>query len=247
MRISRVITSIRTKLLLGLLLLSASFAPAPKIGLAQFGGKPYQQWTVREAESLLADSAWAQTQVGLVSSGRLDPLTQAVDTSITVRLRSALPIRHALVRLHQLKEKYDQKAGTERAAIDARNKGLLECSECADYYVVSMVPGPGSRNDLPAFLSSVRTPFESVKQTVVLENENHETREVKKFTAPKFPAGEAVFYFPRLDAKGNPLISSASRTVIISFDRRVFDGKKPTLTKFKFDVARMIVNGKVAF
>jgi hypothetical protein len=35
--------------------------------------------------------------------------------------------------------------------------------------------------------------------------------------------------------------------VIISFDPRVFDWRKPTVTKLKFDVARIIINGKVAF
>jgi hypothetical protein len=86
-----------------------------------------------------------------------------------------------------------------------------------------------------------------VRQNVVLENENHDKRELAKFIGPKFPAGEAVFFFPRLDAKGNPLIGPASRTVIISFDPRVFDWKKSTATKFKFDVARLVIDGKVAF
>jgi len=235
------------RLFLTLLVLSASFALVPKSALAQFGGKPYQQWSAREAESLLANSPWAQTQVALVSIGRLDPLTETVDTAVTVRLRSALPVRQALARVNQLKDKYDRKTANERAAIDTRNKDLLECAECAEYYMVSITPGPGSRHDLPTFLSSTRTSFELVRQNVVLENEKHETRELAKFIGPKFPAGEAIFFFPRLDAKGNPLIGPASRTVIISFDPRVFDWKKSTATKFKFDVVRIVIDGKVAF
>jgi hypothetical protein len=90
-------------------------------------------------------------------------------------LRSALPVRQALARRVQLKEKYDQKTETARAAIDARNKELLECSDCADYYVVSMTPGAGSRNKLSAFSSTRRSAFELVKQNVLLENEEHET------------------------------------------------------------------------
>jgi hypothetical protein len=86
-----------------------------------------------------------------------------------------------------------------------------------------------------------------VKQNVVLENENHETRELARFIGAKFPAGEAVFFFPRLDSKGNPLVGPTTRTVIISFDPRVFDWKKWTVTKFKFNVATMIIAGKAAF
>jgi hypothetical protein len=70
---------------------------------------------------------------------------------------------------------------------------------------------------------------------------------LKKFTSPKSPAGEAIFFFSRLDAKGNALVGPGSRTVIISFDPRIFDWKKATVTKFKFDVARMTIDGKVAF
>lgn len=235
------------KLFLTLILLSASFALVPKASLAQVGGKPYQQWSTREAEGLLSNSPWAQTQTGLVSIGIRDPLTEPVDTTVTVRLRSALPLRQALARLNQLKEKYEQKNAIERAAIDAQNRELLECPDCDAYYVVSITPGAGSRTELPSFLSPGRTSFELLRQNVMMENENHEKRELAKFTGAKFSAGEVIFFFPRLDSKGNPLIGPATRTVIISFDPRVFDWKKATVTKFKFNVARMIVNGKVAF
>jgi hypothetical protein len=235
------------KLVFATLVLSSTFALFSQTAAAQFGGRPYQQWSAREVESLLANSPWAQTQVGLVSIGRLDPLPETADTAITVRLRSALPVRQALARRNQLKDKYDQKTVNERAPVDMRNRELLECPECAEYYIVSITPGPGSRNDLPSFLSSRRTAVEVIRQNVVLENENHEKREPAQFIAPKFPAGEAIFFFHRLDPKGNSLIGPTSRTVVISFDPRVFDWKKATATKFKFDVARMIVDGKVAF
>jgi hypothetical protein len=237
----------RGRLIFGLLITSAACALVAGAAIAQALNKPYQKWTAKEAERLLTDSPWAQTDPGLVMSGRFDPITEVVDTTITVRLRSALPVRQALARLNQLKDGYDQKNESDRTVIDARNKELLECSECADYYAVSITPGAGSRSDLPAFLSSGRTAFELVRQNVFLENDTHETRELKKFTRPKSPAGEAIFFFPRLDSKGNSLVGPGSRTVIISFDPRVFDWKKSTVTKFKFDVARMTIGGQVAF
>ena len=55
------------KLLFSALVLSA-LALVPNAALAQFGGKPYQQWSAREAETLVTNSPWAQTQVGLVST-----------------------------------------------------------------------------------------------------------------------------------------------------------------------------------
>src|ERR1041385_3398216 len=141
----------RGRLIFGLLITSAACALVAGAAIAQALNKPYQQWTAKEAERLLTDSPWAQTEPGLVMSGKFDPITEVVDTTITVRLRSALPVRQALARLNQLKDRYDQKNEPDRAVIDARNKELLECSECADYYAVSITPGAGSRKDLPAF------------------------------------------------------------------------------------------------
>ena len=237
----------RGRIIFDLLITTAACALIAGAAVAQALTKPYQQWTARETERLLSDSPWAQTEPGLVRSGRTDPVTEVVDTTITVRLRSALPVREALARLNQLKDRYDQKNEHDRTVIDARNKELLECSDCADYYAVSITPGAGSRSDLPAFLSSGRTAFELIRQNVFLENDKHEKRELKKFTRPKSPAGEAIFFFSRLDSKGNSLVGPGSRTVIISFDPRVFDWKKATVTKFKFDLARMTINGQVAF
>jgi hypothetical protein len=59
--------------------------------------------------------------------------------------------------------------------------------------------------------------------------------------------GEAIFYFARFDANGQPLISPANRKLIVTFDPRVFDWKKPTPSKFEFDVNRITVDGKILF
>jgi len=213
---------------------------------AQWHSKPYQQWTAKEAQGLLIDSPWAQTTAGLLAVGRFDPLTAAVNTAVTVRLRSALPVRQALARLKQLRNKYDKKGKSDKAAIDKKNSPLLECSECVDYYMVELSPGPGSENDLPPFLQ--RALLAQMKLNIEIKNERGETRELVKFVKPKFFQDEAVFFFPRLNSKGEPLISAANRTLTISFDPRVFSFKATArLTRFEFDVAKMTVDGKVVF
>lgn len=212
---------------------------------AQLNNKPYQQWTAKEAKGLLFDSPWAQTRAGLVAVGRRDPLTEAANTAVTVSLRSALPVRQALARLRQLKEKYDKKSDSDKAAIDAGNKTLLECPECANYYIVTMSPGPGSETGLP--ISMQKTSLARVKLDVQIENEKGETRELVKFVQPKFNLDNAVFFFSRFNSKGEPLIGSQNHTLTISFHPGLFVFKPAILSKFKFDVAKMIVNGQVVF
>lgn len=94
---------------------------------AQKQEKPWTEWTEKEAEKMLSSSPWAQTQVDTDTSEMFftptnDPRTtgstatagarlesgatnQAVNVKLIVRFFSARPIRRALVRLMELKQK----------------------------------------------------------------------------------------------------------------------------------------------
>ena len=234
----------RLRLLFRLLLLSGCCALIPSTVHAQLGGKPYQQWTAAEAEGLLTNSPWAKTLAGLVAVGIRDPPTAPANTAVTVRLRSALPVRQALARLRQLRNKYDLKSDRDKAAFDATIKPLLECRECADQYVVVMSRGPGSETGLPTDLQ--KTSLARLKLDVQIKNEKGETRELVNFVRPRFTEDDVMFFFSRLNSKGEPLISPANRTLTISFYPAFFGWVKG-ITKFEFDVAKMMVNGKVVF
>jgi len=235
----------RLRLFARVLLVSGCCALSSGSANAQFGGKPYQQWTAAEAKGLLTDSPWAQTRAGLVAVGRLDPQTAPPNTAVTITLHSALPVRQALARVRQLKNKYDKRSDRDRAAIDAKNKPLLECAECDDYYMVAMNPGPGSISGVPG--SFARMSLALAKRDVQLANEKGETRELVKFARPKFAEDQVMFFFSRLNSKGEPLIGPANRTLTISFDPRIFDWKTGRTTRFEFDVSKMIVTGQVVF
>src|SRR5436190_2531374 len=89
--------------------------------------KPFEQWSKADVQKLLNDSPWARTQEARLDFGsevrriagapttssghqstELGGANIAVDYRVTLRLRSALPIRQALVRLKQIEAKYDQ-------------------------------------------------------------------------------------------------------------------------------------------
>ena len=236
----------QSRFLISLIILAgcAALVPDPVVR-AQVNNKPYQEWTVKEAEALLINSSWAQTLEAGVAVGGLDTQTAVMGTAVTLRLRSALPVRQALVRLRQLKAKYDKMGDSDKAAFDTRNKPLLECPACDDYYVVSLNPGPGSNKGVPNALRTMS--LAQVKLNVHLKNENGETRELVNFVNPKVAGDEAVFFFSRLNSKGEPLISPQSRTLTVTFDPVIFEGATIRATKFDFDVAKMMVDGRVAF
>lgn len=66
----------------------------------------------------------------MVNFGGYGNNTPTPDKVYVVRLRSALPIRQAILRLRQIKEKYDSMSDAKKAEFDEKNKALVECPAC---------------------------------------------------------------------------------------------------------------------
>ncbi|MBD0326785.1 MAG: hypothetical protein ICV68_10150 [Pyrinomonadaceae bacterium] len=235
-------------------------------GLAAAQVKPdssYQQWTKADVIKLLSDSPWSKTQTqrvmrrGQVRSiagqneaavgdrtGHLSSAEDAYEYSFTMRLRSALHVRQAIVRLVQLDSGYDQMDKAARKAFDAQTKELLECKECADYYVVSVgfASSNNSVTDLIYDWFNGQT-LPGIKGYVYLANARGERRDLARFIPPKSPGEEVFFLFPRLDEKGQPLLTTEDKKLLF----RMSDIKANSVTNFTLDVSKLIVDGKVEF
>ena len=211
--------------------------------------KPYQQWTISDVEKLLNDSPWAQTKSKGSAVGYNNPIITSgyvpTPESVTLRLRSATPVRQAILRFRQIKAKYDKMSEDDKRTFDAKQKDLIECPACADNYVVTLSPPFGQSRGLPAGLKSI--PFASLKLYVQLANEKAEKRELVHFVAPKNQVDDAVFFFPRFNEKGEPLVTATSKKIIIFLDPKIFGANPVTIVKFEFDVSKMTRNGELMF
>lgn len=97
--------------------------------------KPYAQWSKVEVEKMLRDSPWAkhvtlsQTRGTMALADRTTNIEreQQVTPTITytAQLRSARPIREAVVRDRQLSEKYDRMPAGDKTALDAKTNAYL--------------------------------------------------------------------------------------------------------------------------
>lgn len=229
----------------------------------------YQQWTMNDVTKILNDSPWAKTQtirvaarrqVRSVAGGppsapmegegqsmtRLGAAEEAYDYKFTLRLRSSLAVRQAILRLVQLDQKYDQMSERERKAFNANAevKDLLECKRCANNYIVSV--GFGTNNSAGTdfvyqWFSGATLP--SLKGYVYLANERGGRRDLVGFIPPKAPGDEAFFIFSRLDDKGQPLITPDNKKIIF----RMADKSANSVTNFSLDVSKLVVDGKVDF
>lgn len=235
-------------------------------GQAAWTKKPFKEWSRSEAEKILNDSPWASQQEVRIqfdkeaqkAAGSYSGVSSAaaaqsqmevsrdlpVDFIFTLRLRSALPVRQALVRLRQLQTDIEKLSAKELAAFDAQTKGLLECPACADNYVVAL----SSRSKNSPGADAVYAAFKGgrladLQRYVYIANERGDRRALVHFVPPRVPGDEATFFFPRLDEKGSPLLGPENKELLVNLT----DKQANSITNFKMDVSKLIVNGKVEF
>ncbi|MEP6817960.1 MAG: hypothetical protein ABJA18_00405 [bacterium] len=232
--------------------------------------KPFQEWSKKEAEQVLEDSPWAVKQEvrlkfasqarrvagGTVPSdttgGLIDTTSNTaemggaeapVDFQFTLRLRSALIVRQAVVRLKQLEPNSDT-SEKGRAALEARLKGLLECPACQQNYVLTLSAKSKERPGAdPIFTAFKGGRLADLQRYVFIANGRGERRDLIHFVPPKTPGDEAVFYFPRFNEKGDPLLTSTDTALIANFTNNDVNMN----INFRIDVAKLIMNGQVDF
>jgi hypothetical protein len=225
--------------------------------------KSFSQWTKNEANKILNDSNWAVTQEARIDFGtqvrkiagaptsdeghlaaEMNGANIPVDYRVTLRLRSAQPVRQALVRLKQLEAKYDTMSENDRAAFDAKTKGLLECPACAQNYVVTISCKSTNYPGADALYDGLKgATLPGIKPYVHLLNDRGEQRELIHFVPPKSPGEETVFYFPRFGDEDKPLITARDKKLYF----RLSDNNAKAITNFEIDVSKLILNGQVEF
>jgi hypothetical protein len=233
--------------------------------------KPFQQWSKQEANQVLEQSPWVLKQEVRIRYAELSrriaggsvPSTAEgglsnnssniaemggaeapVDFQFTLRLRSAMVVRQALVRLKQLEAKYDQMNPKDRATFDARYKGLLECPACEQNYVLTL----SSKSKQSPGADAVYTVFKGgrladLQRYVFMVNGHGDRRDLIHFVPPKAPGDEAVFFFPRLNEKGEPLLTSSEAEFTANFTNNDVNMN----TNFLVNVNKLMVNGQIDF
>lgn len=232
------------------------FLLTPARGQKGWEKKPYNEWTFAEVLGILSDSPWAQTASETDHTAYNLP---GVSYSATIRLRSALPIRQALVRERQLEVNYDKLSNEDKRRFDAETREFLECSNCSKYYIVSLVsylPAGSPRRssggvilegsygvDIAGPLRNLT--FNDLQPYVHLSNDKGERRALVAYTPTK--RGEVMFIFPRLDEQGRPLLNVGHKKLYFEIDRQVFKNMVGPLKKFTFEVRKLVRDDQVVF
>jgi len=185
-------------------------------GLAQkYLKKDWHTWSLKDVTKIIHDSPWAQKWSNIDTTMDYNILnrntTQGLSSSppappIVLRFYSSLTMRRALLRLHQLRSKYDEMDASQKEEFDQKNAGALICGNCNEYYVFILLQPTSETNKSIVADDFKNETFETLKGNVSLIADNGEERELAHFIAPADERGAAIFYFPIMNDKNQPLI-----------------------------------------
>lgn len=230
--------------LLFLLLISA-------IAIGQNKTVPWTEWSRKDAEKVLNDSPWGQTQVDTnvtemfytptsranATSGQRGEegaLNQEIKVTYHIRFFSARPVRQALVRLYQLQEKpnaEDDKGLRSFAELESKDSIILTVTfESTD--------GRYTGKAMQAFNSAVTA---IMKNKTYLERNDGKRLFLTTYVPPGRDGFGARFVFQRT-VDGHPFIAQDTKDV--RFYAEFSDALKLNM---KFKVTEMMYNGLLEY
>lgn len=225
----------------------------PALGQEFWEKKPYTEWSKDQCRKLLRDSPWAKTftitygkvdQFGQPTKGEARQTEQKI--SYYAQLRSALPVRQAVVRLAQIENKYDKMGDADRKNFDASTARYLG-AQYSD--IIVHVDYETSveffDRDLAAHWQS-RPLGEAINNNVYLV-----TSAGIRVTPTNFKvehgAGRAFeFMFPR-EVNGEPLVTANVETIRIEFPNPKIRELDDQRTTFEFKTSKMKYKGAVIY
>ena len=222
--------------------------------------KPWTEWSAKDADKILNDSAWGQTQTEGDSNSRPDSTSAITQTTAAkenqvknagaaanvesgekkepmsvhyrVRLLSAKPIRAAFVRLIEIQGAPPEKVAQWRTFVDR---------DFGDYIVVTITMDGNDRKRMGMVMAEIGSiDAEALKATTYLERKDGKRVALMEYRAPTDVLG-AKFVFPRM-LEGKPFLAADSGELRFSTEA----GKALKISK-RFKVSEMMYEGKLEY
>jgi len=237
-------------------LLLAIVAAGTVIGQKQ--AKSWKDWSKRDAEKILSDSAWAHLQVdtdlsemffqpttdGRTSGGRAPNANQRLEqgatnqaTSLTygIRFFSARPVRQAFIRMIQLQQK------NLEPDVIARMNSFAELPSEDSIIIAVTIEGTDKRSLGKAMQIIESAATGTLKNTTYLERNDGKRVFLEQYTPPGKDGFGARFIFPRI-VDERPFITKDLNDV-----RFVSEFGTSIKLNMRFKVADMMLDGKLEY
>lgn len=218
--------------------------------------KEYQQWSERDCRKLLEDSPWAQSYT--LSQTLIEPL-QTTSTegagerarearpqiTYQAQFRSALPIRQALVRLEQIRVKYDQLQPEQKKVADQRAKDFL-AAPFPDTVVLYVTYSSNVQTDDRELSRYWRTQTTETLKNFVFLIAAGEKIPLLRYTATQGAGREFQLIFPR-EYKGRQLVGPNDKSLQLEFPHPGIRGQTGSLVLIPFKLEKMMIQGAVVY
>ena len=192
--------------------------------------KKYTQWSEKECTKMLTDSPWARewsenfVNMAGTGEGGMDSTATATERQTNTqvgyrfRLRSALPIRQALVRRGQLAQGYAKMTEEQRQTFDEQAKQFLEAT-FADKVVVDVEYFSNVRGFLPDLANYWRSQnTERLRDKVYLLGANGRQASLAQYNPPRGDSQAFQFVFPRA-VDGKPLVGPEDNSLRVQIQQ----------------------------
>ena len=226
---------------------------------AQKKERPWTEWSKKDAEKILNDSPWAQTQVetdtsemffreqptpdpktggtggGGVERDERGSLNQATEVKYRIRFFSARPVRRALARLALLN------MGKPDAVAVERLRTFAEMQSNEKIIVSVSYESRDQRLGGPAMQTFASATAGTLKNSTYLERRDGKRVFLEQYVPPGKEGYGALFVFPRVVGEG-PVITPDGGEV-----RFVSELSKKIKLDMKFKVSEMVQDGKLEY
>ena len=226
---------------------------------AQKKEKPWTEWTKKDAEKVLNDSPWAQTQTetdtsemffreqptpdtrtggtggGGAARDERGSVNQATEVKYRIRFFSARPVRRALARLALLN------MGKPDAEAVERLRTFAEMQSNEKIIVSVSFESRDQRFSGPVMQTFVSATAGTLKNNTYLERRDGKRVFVEQYVPPGREGYGALFVFPRLVSEG-PVITPDGGEV-----RFVTEMSNKIKLDMKFKIAEMVQDGRLEY
>jgi hypothetical protein len=215
--------------------------------------KPYSAWTENDCKKLLEDSPWVkpfrtntvrQVAIGQPTEGTARESQPYLE--YIVELRSAPPVRQAVVRLEQIRNKYDRMTPEQKQQFDQQVAPFLDRK--FDDIVVHVRYNSNTTTyarDLARYWQTLE-PNDAVLNAYLIGPRGERVR-AERYVTSRGGAMEFEFIFPRL-VNGEPFLRPGDRNLRLEFPvPRIALDFEDTRLFVEFRVDKMLVKGDLVY
>jgi len=220
--------------------------------------KKWQDWSKDDCNKMLRDSPWSRkwsqslsnngpglpSTTGGANAGTAGDAVNEID--YYAQIRSALPLREAIVRQFQIGAKYDKMTPEQKKSFDAQADAILN-RDYSSAIVVHFVYETSARTFAERLSEYWQTiPTDAPPPAVYLINQRGDHIRPERYIAPRAGGYEFEMIFPRV-VNNEPVVREGDKTIEVQFQEPVIYTFPSDLANFEFRIDKMTWDGKPAF